>query len=261
MPPHLPLLTHLSCPSRLPPVASTTTRATSSRPCCACCTPAWPPPAAASTTTKRRGSGEPVEGARVCAHAAVHTPRAPQAALPHIHSIRSLTRHVEPCPGYVPGAYTTRRLWATAPDGVRVPISLLYRTDLVKLDGSDPLLFDGYGRRERSMRAQARVWHLHAHARAASHLAARLPPHASRPSLPLPVAATASRTTPTFRPSACRSSTEASSAPSATCGAAPSWGSAGTRLASSCRQAWSVLESLKSRGDTASVGVASEPDC
>lgn len=28
----------------------------------------------------------------------------------------------------------------------RVPISLVYRTDLAKLDGSDPLLLDAYGR-------------------------------------------------------------------------------------------------------------------
>lgn len=28
----------------------------------------------------------------------------------------------------------------------RVPISLVYRTDLAKLDGTDPLLLDAYGR-------------------------------------------------------------------------------------------------------------------
>ena len=39
--------------------------------------------------------------------------------------------------------YQSERIWAAAPDGVKVPISLVYRTGLVKLDGSDPLLLDG----------------------------------------------------------------------------------------------------------------------
>jgi oligopeptidase B len=37
------------------------------------------------------------------------------------------------------------RLWATAPDGVKVPVSIVYRTDLAKLDGTDALLLDAYG--------------------------------------------------------------------------------------------------------------------
>lgn len=47
--------------------------------------------------------------------------------------------------GFDPARYTTERLWATAPDGTRVPLSLVYRTDLAKLDGTDPLLLDAYG--------------------------------------------------------------------------------------------------------------------
>jgi oligopeptidase B len=46
--------------------------------------------------------------------------------------------------GHDPAAYVTRRLFATAPDGAQVPISLLHRRDLV-LDGSAPLLLYGYG--------------------------------------------------------------------------------------------------------------------
>ena len=42
--------------------------------------------------------------------------------------------------------YTTERLWAVAPDATRVPISLVYRADLARLDGTDPLLLDAYGR-------------------------------------------------------------------------------------------------------------------
>ncbi|XP_004497260.1 uncharacterized protein [Cicer arietinum] len=41
--------------------------------------------------------------------------------------------------------YVTERQWAPARDGTLIPISLVYRKDLVKLDGSDPLLLYGYG--------------------------------------------------------------------------------------------------------------------
>ena len=47
--------------------------------------------------------------------------------------------------GFDAANYGTERLWATAPDGVRVPVSLVYRRDKAKLDGSDPLLLDGRG--------------------------------------------------------------------------------------------------------------------
>ncbi|RUP20015.1 S9 family peptidase [Methylobacterium sp.] len=46
--------------------------------------------------------------------------------------------------GHDPAAYVTRRLFATAPDGEQVPISLLHRRDLA-LDGGAPLLLYGYG--------------------------------------------------------------------------------------------------------------------
>ncbi|MEJ6545281.1 MAG: prolyl oligopeptidase family serine peptidase, partial [Flavobacteriaceae bacterium] len=40
--------------------------------------------------------------------------------------------------------YASQRVWATAKDGVKVPISLVYRKD-TPLDGSSPLLQYGYG--------------------------------------------------------------------------------------------------------------------
>jgi oligopeptidase B len=46
--------------------------------------------------------------------------------------------------GYDARQYTTARLWATAPDGVKVPLSVLYRQG-IELDGSHPLLLRGYG--------------------------------------------------------------------------------------------------------------------
>jgi oligopeptidase B len=46
--------------------------------------------------------------------------------------------------GFDPAAYRTERLWATAPDGVRVPISLVAPKE-APLDGSAPCLIYGYG--------------------------------------------------------------------------------------------------------------------
>ncbi|GLT87154.1 hypothetical protein SLE2022_052530 [Rubroshorea leprosula] len=47
--------------------------------------------------------------------------------------------------GFNSSNYVTERKWATASDGTQIPISIVYRKDLVKLDGSDPLLLYGYG--------------------------------------------------------------------------------------------------------------------
>jgi oligopeptidase B len=57
---------------------------------------------------------------------------------------RLLRKRQEIPSGHDPKAYVTRRIFATAEDGERVPISLLYRADTA-LDGSAPLLLYGYG--------------------------------------------------------------------------------------------------------------------
>jgi oligopeptidase B len=44
-----------------------------------------------------------------------------------------------------PAHYATEQLWARARDGVRVPISVAYRRDAFRRDGSAPLLQYGYG--------------------------------------------------------------------------------------------------------------------
>lgn len=46
--------------------------------------------------------------------------------------------------GYDPANYHTARLWATAPDGVQVPISLVHRQNL-NLDSQNPTWLTGYG--------------------------------------------------------------------------------------------------------------------
>lgn len=53
-------------------------------------------------------------------------------------------RKVQIVRGYDPTAYETHRLWATAPDGAQVPISLVHRKGLV-LDGQNPTVLYGYG--------------------------------------------------------------------------------------------------------------------
>ncbi len=45
--------------------------------------------------------------------------------------------------GFDKDGYKTDRLWASAPDGTKVPMSIVYKQGLVKLDGSDPLLLNG----------------------------------------------------------------------------------------------------------------------
>jgi oligopeptidase B len=55
-----------------------------------------------------------------------------------------LLKRVAVLGGYDPSRYNSERLWATARDGTRVPISIVYRKD-VKRDGSAPMLLYGYG--------------------------------------------------------------------------------------------------------------------
>ncbi|MGD0696570.1 MAG: S9 family peptidase [Terriglobia bacterium] len=47
--------------------------------------------------------------------------------------------------GYDPSKYKSERIWATARDGTQVPVSIVYRQDLKKADGSNPLYVYGYG--------------------------------------------------------------------------------------------------------------------
>jgi oligopeptidase B len=59
----------------------------------------------------------------------------------HIWTVRKQT---EVRGGYDPSRYRSERLFARAPDGMQVPISLVYRAPL-ELDGSRPFLLSGYG--------------------------------------------------------------------------------------------------------------------
>ncbi|MGQ0814912.1 MAG: S9 family peptidase, partial [Gemmatimonadota bacterium] len=57
---------------------------------------------------------------------------------------RELKKQTAVLGGYDPSQYATERTWARAPDGVMVPVSLVYKKPLVK-DGKRPLLLYAYG--------------------------------------------------------------------------------------------------------------------
>ncbi|MCU1253917.1 MAG: Protease [Candidatus Angelobacter sp.] len=57
----------------------------------------------------------------------------------------TLLKQTEVPGGYDASKYQSERVWATAKDGVKVPVSLVYRKDLKKPDGSNPLYVYAYG--------------------------------------------------------------------------------------------------------------------
>jgi len=57
---------------------------------------------------------------------------------------RELKKQVEVLGGFNKEDYASERIWATARDGVKVPISLVYKKG-IKKDGRNPLLLYGYG--------------------------------------------------------------------------------------------------------------------
>ncbi len=70
----------------------------------------------------------------------------PSAVVEYGMADRSWTvrKQTEVLGGYDPAQYASERLFATAPDGTRVPISLVYRRPLER-DGRRPLWLNGYG--------------------------------------------------------------------------------------------------------------------
>jgi oligopeptidase B len=57
---------------------------------------------------------------------------------------RELKKQYEVLGGYNPEEYASERIFAEAPDGVKIPISMVYKKGMVK-DGSNPLYLYGYG--------------------------------------------------------------------------------------------------------------------
>lgn len=58
---------------------------------------------------------------------------------------KTLLKEYEIVGGYDKSEYQTQRIFAEAEDGAKVPISLVYKKELFKKDGSNPLLVYGYG--------------------------------------------------------------------------------------------------------------------
>ena len=56
-----------------------------------------------------------------------------------------LLKQTEVPGGYDASKYKSERVWAVAKDGVKIPVSVVYRADLKKADGSNPLYVYGYG--------------------------------------------------------------------------------------------------------------------
>ncbi len=65
---------------------------------------------------------------------------------------RTLLKREEVLGGYDPADYVSERVYATARDGARIPVSIVYRRGWEK-DGSNPLLLYGYGSYGASMDA------------------------------------------------------------------------------------------------------------
>ncbi|HAG15803.1 MAG TPA: oligopeptidase B [Bacteroidales bacterium] len=57
---------------------------------------------------------------------------------------KNLMKQQEVLGGFSPENYEAKRLWATAKDGTKIPISLVYRKD-INPNGNNPLLLYGYG--------------------------------------------------------------------------------------------------------------------
>ncbi|WP_426518610.1 S9 family peptidase [Diaminobutyricibacter sp. McL0618] len=77
----------------------------------------------------------------------------PWTVYDYVVSTRELRmRRRQPVLGeFDPALFVQRREWATTADGTRIPISLVYRSDLVSPDEPAPLLLYGYGSYEASM--------------------------------------------------------------------------------------------------------------
>ena len=57
---------------------------------------------------------------------------------------RELKKQTEVLGGYDPSQYESKRIFATASDGTKVPISIVYKKGIV-LDGQNPMMLYGYG--------------------------------------------------------------------------------------------------------------------
>ena len=58
---------------------------------------------------------------------------------------KTVQKQQEVVGGYDASEYETKRLWATATDGTKVPVSLVYKKSMLRENGPNPTLLYGYG--------------------------------------------------------------------------------------------------------------------
>jgi oligopeptidase B len=63
----------------------------------------------------------------------------------HLRSGETLLRKEQPVPGFDRQLYATERVWASARDGKRIPVTVAWRRDRAQANGQSPLLVIGYG--------------------------------------------------------------------------------------------------------------------
>jgi oligopeptidase B len=63
----------------------------------------------------------------------------------HLASGREVLRKQEQVKGHDPAAYRTRQIWVPAQDGAKVPVTLAWRPDRSRQDGTAPIVIEAYG--------------------------------------------------------------------------------------------------------------------
>lgn len=104
----------------------------------------WQPVAAAPASTVALGDNRDPRAAHL--RYTVTSMVQPRATWDlHLASGQRVLRKLQPVPGYDAGLYATERLWAPARDGRRIPVTVSWRRDRARADGTAPLLVIGYG--------------------------------------------------------------------------------------------------------------------
>ncbi len=89
-----------------------------------------------------------------CVRVVVDSPIQPPTTIDYYaHSGRSVVVKTLEAPGFDSADYRSEQVWVPSRDGVRIPVSLYYRSD-VRPDGTNPVLLYGYGSYEVSMDAR-----------------------------------------------------------------------------------------------------------
>ena len=130
--------TSVSTTSTRSPAISSSRSAPTGSSASGCCTSTTTAPSATTTSIATDGAGvldvdrrEPrVRHRRRCATATRRSSRRRRRTTTTSHAASRHAREAPAGRGLRPARYATERLWATAPDGTRVPISLVYRRDL-----------------------------------------------------------------------------------------------------------------------------------